>query len=171
MPAKGKLLRTCGTCGAMYPDGGVCPKQRHHQRQARVAASAPVVKPGRAMRACTGCGRPLEVGATCPACRITPGARQQPRKQPRASNVVRGYDHRHRKLREALVAVALATGQRCELCGEAMLAGQALDLDHGDVPARAGGVGTRVVHATCNRRQGGLLAQALREQDRLVRRQ
>lgn len=61
----------------------------------------------------------------------------------------RKYGHRHRQIRKALIPFAI--GQPCLHCGRVMLAGDQLDLDH-----RADGFGYRgIVHAECNRREGG----------------
>jgi hypothetical protein len=59
------------------------------------------------------------------------------------------YGRRHRAIRAALLPEAL--GRPCLHCGRPMLPGQALDLDH-----RADGAGYRgMVHAVCNRAEGG----------------
>lgn len=59
------------------------------------------------------------------------------------------YGHYHRKVRAALVPEAY--GRPCLHCGLVMLPGQALDLDHtADGSAYRG-----VVHASCNRAEGG----------------
>jgi hypothetical protein len=61
----------------------------------------------------------------------------------------RRYGHRHQQIRRALIGDAYGTA--CLHCGGLMLPGQALDLDH-----RAGGDGYRgMVHASCNRSEGG----------------
>lgn len=49
-----------------------------------------------------------------------------------------------------------ADGTACMLCGEVMVQGQALDLDHSTPRALdPGSVGDRIVHASCNRSVGG----------------
>jgi hypothetical protein len=66
----------------------------------------------------------------------------------RGSSSARGYGYGHQQLRKALLPYAY--GQPCPRCGETMLPGQRLDLDHTD--DRAGYRG--MAHATCNRRAG-----------------
>jgi hypothetical protein len=64
------------------------------------------------------------------------------------------YGHRHRAVREALLPGAY--GRPCIHCGWLMLPGQPLDLDH-----RADGHGSRgMVHASCNRADGGRRGRA-----------
>jgi len=104
---------------------------------------------GSVYRACTGCARVLPVGVRCPECKITPGQRSKDKYDRGA----RGYGKEHQRLRRVMVALALGTA--CEVCGELMLPGQALDLDHGEIPASQGGVGTRVLYASCNRSIAG----------------
>jgi 5-methylcytosine-specific restriction endonuclease McrA len=71
----------------------------------------------------------------------------------RGTTTERGYgsDHQHR--RTALLPAAY--GEICPLCGEVMLPGQALALDH-TVPLAEdrSSVGDRIVHAECNSRDG-----------------
>lgn len=63
----------------------------------------------------------------------------------------RGHEHR-RKRAELL---PLAYGNPCPLCGELMLRGQKLDLDHSRPFARGNtGPGDRMTHASCNRSKG-----------------
>lgn len=58
------------------------------------------------------------------------------------------YGYHHQRIRRALIPYAF--GRRCHLCGERMLPGQPLDLDH-----HADGRGYRgMTHAQCNRRDG-----------------
>jgi hypothetical protein len=61
----------------------------------------------------------------------------------------RGYGSQHQRLRATLLPRAIGTP--CSRCGEPMLAGQALDLDHTD--DRRGYKGFS--HAECNRRAAG----------------
>lgn len=62
----------------------------------------------------------------------------------------RGYGRRHHELR--LRMLPLAIGRPCSRCGEPMLEGQPLDLDHTD--DREGYRGFS--HASCNRRAPSL---------------
>lgn len=75
----------------------------------------------------------------------------------------RRYRGAHRAVRRA--GLPYAYGQLCCRCGEPMLAGQELDLDHRD-----DGVGYRgFAHAVCNRSAGGKLgALGRREQRRRI---
>lgn len=70
-------------------------------------------------------------------------------------------DAKHKALRKALLP--LAYGKVCEFCGELMLRGQNLDLDH-VTPRVLGGVDgpTRMAHSRCNRRAGARLGNAIR---------
>jgi hypothetical protein len=70
----------------------------------------------------------------------------------------RGYGYTHQVLRRALLPGAY--GQTCRHCGETMLPGQALDLDHND--DRTGYRG--MAHAACNRRAGANKTNAQRSQ-------
>lgn len=68
------------------------------------------------------------------------------------------YGYHHRRLRKALLPGAY--GQPCIHCGKTMLPGQALDLDHtADRTAYRG-----IVHASCNRREGGRRGNARQRQ-------
>lgn len=71
-----------------------------------------------------------------------------PRRKPRVSTAARGYGYGHERLRKALLPTAY--GKPCGRCGEPMLRGQPLDLDHTD--DRAGYRG--MAHAACNRSAG-----------------
>jgi hypothetical protein len=86
------------------------------------------------------CGLPT-YGNRCPACG---GDRRS------MSTTRRGYGWQHQQRRAALLPPAIGTA--CPLCGELMHAHQALDLHH---PVRLvddpTGVGTQIVHASCNR--------------------
>ncbi len=66
----------------------------------------------------------------------------------------RGYDHQHRAIRKA--GLPAAYGTPCARCGETMLEGQDLDLDHTD--DRAGYLGFS--HRACNRAAGAQAANA-----------
>jgi hypothetical protein len=78
------------------------------------------------------------------------------------SSTARGYTSRHRATRRRLLPHAY--GKPCPLCGELMLKGQALDLDH-SVPLIEGGTkGDRITHASCNRSAGGHLAAQRRRE-------
>jgi hypothetical protein len=65
----------------------------------------------------------------------------------------RGYGYPHRVARSILLPAAIGTP--CPLCGELMLSGQALDLDHRvRLVDDATSVADRIVHAKCNRGRG-----------------
>jgi hypothetical protein len=69
------------------------------------------------------------------------------------------YGHEHQKRRAKLLPDAYGT--LCPLCGEPMLRGQELELDHStklmnDPTSK----GDRIVHARCNERDGALAQQA-----------
>ena|ERR1700754_1486669 len=72
----------------------------------------------------------------------------------------RGYGNTHQARRKALLPSAYGTA--CPYCGDPMLPGQALDLDH-TTPLVLGGVqGDRIAHASCNRSAGARLGNLLR---------
>ena len=73
------------------------------------------------------------------------------------STTARGYDHRHKRLRAALLA-ALVPGTPCPHCHRPMHPSMALDLDHAD--DRSGYRG--LAHASCNRRAGANKRNAAR---------
>ena len=62
----------------------------------------------------------------------------------------RGYDSDHRSRRARLLPDAIGT--LCPLCGDLMLPGQPLDLDH-TIPLAVDPTsrGDRICHASCNR--------------------
>jgi hypothetical protein len=95
-----------------------------------------------APESCSRCGLPT-TGTRCPTCGGSVDRRS-------ASTTARGYGWKHQRRRAALLP--LAYGTACPLCGEVMLAHQALDLHH---PIRlvddSASVGTQIVHASCNR--------------------
>lgn len=68
----------------------------------------------------------------------------------------------HKKARKELLPAAY--GRPCPLCGDLMLKGQPLDLDH--VNPRWGAQNApgpfRMAHARCNRRLGAMLGNRLR---------
>lgn len=66
----------------------------------------------------------------------------------------RGYDQAHKNIRKA--GLPAAYGTPCARCGETMLEGQDLDLDHTD--DRTGYLGFS--HRICNRRAGAAAANA-----------
>jgi 5-methylcytosine-specific restriction endonuclease McrA len=80
------------------------------------------------------------------------------------TTTARGLGAAHQALRRRLLP--LAWGQPCPLCGQLMLQGQALDLDHA-VP-RAHGLAAaeagpkRMCHTRCNRRAGSRLGHQRR---------
>jgi hypothetical protein len=70
------------------------------------------------------------------------------------------YNYRHQQIRKALLADAYWSP--CLHCGQTMIPGQALDLDH-----TADGGGYRgMVHASCNRRDGARRGNAARRRRR-----
>lgn len=73
------------------------------------------------------------------------------------STTARGYDHRHRRIRQALLA-ALVPGTPCPHCQRPMHPDQHLDLDHTD--DRRGYRG--LAHASCNRAAGAKKRNAMR---------
>jgi hypothetical protein len=73
------------------------------------------------------------------------------------STTARGYDHRHRRLRQALLA-ALTPGTPCPHCHQPMHPSMDLDLDHTD--DRRGYRG--LAHRACNRRAGANKRNAMR---------
>ena len=75
--------------------------------------------------------------------------------RPKASASARGYNYRHRKLREQLLPSA--SGTACVRCGEPMLPGQALEFDHND--ERTGYLGFS--HKRCNQRAGARKARRI----------
>lgn len=64
------------------------------------------------------------------------------------STAARGYGYQHKRIRSATLASAYGTA--CARCGEVMLEGQPLDLDHNDT--RDGYQGFS--HRRCNRAAG-----------------
>jgi len=80
----------------------------------------------------------------------------------RGTTPQRGYGHKHREMRKALLPRAIGTP--CVRCGRIMHAGQDLDLDHSD--NRQGYIGFS--HAHCNRKAGLLLRRKL-ERDAIER--
>lgn len=77
-----------------------------------------------------------------------------------ASTSGRGYGSDHQRIRKALLAEAY--GQDCHHCGEPMLPGQALDLDH--TADRTGYRG--FAHASCNRSEGARRGNAKRRRSK-----
>ena len=76
----------------------------------------------------------------------------------------KGYDYQHKVTRARLLPKAWGTP--CPLCGQVMVKGQALDLDHA-LPIALGGANAkpntmRITHATCNRRAGVRVREYLR---------
>ena len=85
------------------------------------------------------------------------------RKQPRGRTTLSGLGHRHRTQRERLLQ-ALPDGSACPLCSEPMWKRtQKLHADHSVPRAIAGphGLADRIVHQSCNTREGGRLRAAL----------
>lgn len=70
------------------------------------------------------------------------------------------YGYQHQKRRAALLARAY--GQPCPLCGNVMLPGQRLHLDHSLPLALGGSTGDRITHGRCNERAGARLGNRLR---------
>lgn len=68
-----------------------------------------------------------------------------------------GLGWEHQKLRARLLPYAYGT--LCPMCGRVMLRSQRLDLDHAIPRVHGGHNGPRrIVHASCNRRAGQLIA-------------
>jgi hypothetical protein len=84
-----------------------------------------------------GCGM-LTTRTRCPA-----HERQQDRR--RGSTAQRGYGAQHQTMRRRLLP--LAYGRPCPRCGQPILPGQALDLDHAKDRTSYNGI----AHASCNR--------------------
>ena len=101
------------------------------------------------MRACGLCGLVIPLRSECPRC----GPRRQKRRRVKAPRQARGYDQEHYRTRARLLPAAFGT--MCPLCGEVMLPGQDLHLDH-TVPLSVDRTarGDRIVHARCNLRRG-----------------
>lgn len=85
------------------------------------------------------------------------------RPRTRAKTAARGYTARHNATSKTLRAQAVGTP--CCLCGEVMLPGQPLALDH--TPDRTGYRG--VAHATCNARDGAIRGNKMRARRRVLR--
>lgn len=70
------------------------------------------------------------------------------------------YDYEHEQTRKRLLPEAY--GKACPMCGEVMLKGQDLHLDH-SVPLAEdpNSRGDRIVHQKCNTSAGGRLAQKI----------
>lgn len=79
----------------------------------------------------------------------------------------RGLGYPHQRLRAALLPQAYGTA--CPRCGQLMLQGQDLDLDHDQLPRALGGRAGqgRMAHRSCNRRAGSLLGAAMRRARKL----
>ena len=83
----------------------------------------------------------------CPVCKLE-------KRRLRGTTTSRGLGWEHQKRRAA--GLPFAYGRLCALCGEVMLEGQPLDLDHSTPRAHdPASVGDRFVHASCNRSAGG----------------
>ena len=67
----------------------------------------------------------------------------------KGSTSSRGYGNGHRRIRKTLLPFAYGTP--CVKCGEPMLLGQDLDLDHNDKRTEYIGF----AHSSCNRKAGG----------------
>lgn len=70
----------------------------------------------------------------------------------------RGYGSKHQRIRKETIGAAYDTP--CHFCGEPMLVGQALHLDHTEDGAEYRGF----AHARCNQRDGGLRGNERRRQ-------
>lgn len=81
-------------------------------------------------------------GLRCPACQAAATARRNAR----LPGPARGYDARHRAVRQQLIA-QWTPGDPCALCGKATLDSTRLDLAHNE--DRTGYKG--LAHAACNR--------------------
>jgi hypothetical protein len=76
--------------------------------------------------------------------------------KPKAPKGDRGYDYQYQKLRKALLPSAYGTP--CVRCGEPMLPGQKLHLDHDDYDRR---ILRGFAHADCNIRAAAKKARAI----------
>ncbi len=76
--------------------------------------------------------------------------------KPKLSTTQRGYGTEHKRLRDALLKTAYGTP--CTRCGQLMIEGQPLDLDHAD--DRTSYLG--FAHRRCNRAAGARKANARR---------
>lgn len=76
----------------------------------------------------------------------------------------RGYGGQHQKLRTALLPFAY--GQPCGRCGQPMLPGQKLELDHDDHDRT---LYRGMAHARCNRAAGARKLNAMRRMKRYRR--
>ena len=74
---------------------------------------------------------------------------ERARDRGRGSSTARGYGTQHRKLRAQLAPAAIGT--TCHFCGQPILTGQKVALDHTE--DRTGYRG--IVHLTCNAADGG----------------
>lgn len=92
---------------------------------------------------CVGCGRMFHQGIGRPS-----------RRCPDCRN--RRYGSAHKRLRQLTLADAF--GKPCARCGDPMLVGEVLELDHAD--SGRGYLGFS--HRSCNRSAGALKALALR---------
>lgn len=71
-----------------------------------------------------------------------------------------GVDHRRARAR----LLPKAYGKPCPLCGEVMLRGQDLQLDHSTaLVENPSSRGDRIVHGRCNESAGGRLGNARRD--------
>ena len=82
-----------------------------------------------------------------------PWAKSRPR---RTSNVAQGYGAEHKKLRAKLLPTAYGTA--CYRCGQLMLPGQKLHLDHTDDRSGYGGFS----HSVCNLKAAARKGQRMR---------
>lgn len=77
-----------------------------------------------------------------------------------ATTTRRGLGWAHQAERRRLLPAAY--GRPCPFCGQPMLRGQPLDLDHAVPRALGGDRGPRrIAHAACNRRAGSHLGRRL----------
>lgn len=72
------------------------------------------------------------------------------------------YGSQHQRTRRLLLPAAYNTP--CALCGELMVRGQDLHLDHSQALAvNATSKGDRIVHAWCNTSAGGRLGRSMQD--------
>lgn len=72
------------------------------------------------------------------------------------------YGSEHQRRRRFLLPAAYNTP--CPLCGDLMLRGQDLHLDHSQALAvNPDSQGDRIVHATCNTSAGGRLGRSMQD--------
>lgn len=116
----------------------------------------------RVAKTCARCGTTFTGKKSRRYCSVECGkvARQSSAK---GNTTKRGYGAKHQRLRETTIADAIDTP--CHFCGEPMLVGQPLHLDHTEDRSAYRGF----AHAQCNRRDGALRGNERKRQIKLYR--